>query len=239
MQNVPPQMAAPLAPELSLIVLTHDTYDVCRRVIGFAARQTARDRIELVLAGPSAARIAADPADMAAFGHHQIVEVGEVVSTGEAIAEAVRAARAPVTCYLEEHDYIADDYAERIIGAMRRFDGPAVGFAMRPHNPGLVSWAHAFLQFGEVVDPVTADEVGELGGHHVAYRRDFLLGYGTFLPEVMTHEGILFEDLRKAGTPLHVAGDIVVEHVQISRLGALMRLEHMSQRIYADGRARS
>ncbi|MDB2407375.1 hypothetical protein N9W17_02440 [Jannaschia sp.] len=224
-------------PALSAIVLTHDDYDVCRRIIGQLAQQTARAQIELILVGPSAERIGADQDDLARFGSHKIVEVGDVDATGTAMAAGVRAATAPVTCYVEEHDYIDDDYVERVIAAMARFDAPMVGFAIRPINPGIVSWAHVFLQFGAVAAPVETGEARELGGHHVAYRRDFLLGYGDDLRRVMDNEGILFEDLRRAGQPMNIAGDIVVEHVQISHLPSLVRTEFIGQRIYASGRA--
>lgn len=225
------------APALSVIVITNRSYDVCRRSMAHARRQTYADRTEIVLVAAALDGLNPDMDDLNAFGAHQIVEAGDFASTGDAIAAGVRAARAPVVCYLEEHDYVPSDYAEKIIEGMARTDAQAAGYAMAPANPGLVSWAHLYLQFGEVAAPVTTRTARRLGGHHVAYRRDMLLGYGAHLRDVMTNEGIIFEDLRKAGHDLHVLPDLVVEHVQVSTLRLFVRAEFVSQQIYAHNRA--
>jgi hypothetical protein len=224
-------------PVLSLIALTDGSYEACRRSLGFVRGQPGCEQVELILIGRSVAEMDPDLGELGDFGSYRILEVGDFEGTGVALAAGVRAARAPHVTYLEEHDYVGPDYLTRIIDTISTVDAPVIGVAMLPANPGLVAWCHMFLQFGEVIAPAERRAAFQLGGHHAIYRRETLLGYGDMLEAVLNNENIIFEDVRKRGETVFLAGDIVVEHVQVSRLGTFIRHEFIGQRIYGAGRA--
>lgn len=173
------------------------------------------------------------------FGASRWVVLPAVRTCGQAMAAAVRAASAPFVTYTEEHQYLDEEWAGNLVAAHARgYD--VVGFAMENANPGtLVSWAHLYGQFGPCIAPVESGESDFLAGHHVSYRRDLLLGYGARLEEMLEDECALFLDLRAEGRPMFIAGDVIVRHVNISRLTAYIYLDYLGQRSFASARARS
>lgn len=222
---------------VSAIIATDEDFSVCRRTIEYLARQTIRERMEMVVVCPDAASLGADPDLLARFGTSTIVEHRGIMTTGELVTAGIRAAAAPYVMYFEEHNFPPPDTLERALEAMEGTDRAALGFAMEPANPGTVAYAHLFLQFGQVAAPIASGEVDRLGGHHALYRKDTLLSYGAELPELMSNEAVLHENLRKNGTRMYVLGDVAIPHVKFSDIGAFLRAEFISQRLYAEARA--
>lgn len=227
----------PFAPELSVVILTRDRYEACRRTIGCLSEQTARERIELVLVAPSRSALAPDEDELADFGGYQVCEVGELRSTGAGLAAGTRVAGAPLVVYGEEHSYPEPGWAQALIDGHR---GPyaAVGCAVGNANPGtLTSWAHLFGQFGPVADPVDSGIATFLAPHHTSYKRDVLLAYGDALEDLLENESALHIDLRAKGHRLYLAGGAVADHVNISRPLAYWRVEFLGMRGFAAARA--
>ncbi len=104
---------------------------------------------------------------------------------------------------------------------------------MMPENPGVIAWAHIFLQFGQVVAPLASGPTTRVGGHHVAYERDLLLSYGDNLESLMADESVLHRHLVPSGVEIYATGETVSGHAQISDLKNLMKLEFIGQRSYA------
>jgi hypothetical protein len=229
---------ASFRPDLSVIMVTPGRYSTCRKTISYLCAQTVRDRIELVIVAPSLAGLEADESELASFGGRQVVEVGDVVSSGDAMAAGIRAARAPVVVYAEEHSYPEPDWAEILIDE-HRGSHAAVGCAMDNANPGAVSWASLFGQFGPVVVPARSGVATFLGGHHASYNRDVLLQYGDLLGQLMSNECALHIDLRRRGYQLYLSGEAVSHHVNISRARTYFSLELMGQRGFAAARAKA
>ena len=84
-------------PELSVVLMTPDSFDTLRRTVGCLVRQTARERMELVIIAPESARIDVDQALVAPLASVQVVGLPSLTPTGPARAAAIHAARAPVT----------------------------------------------------------------------------------------------------------------------------------------------
>jgi hypothetical protein len=224
-------------PAVAAIIATDDDFEVCRRTIEYLALQTVVDRMEMVVVCPSASRLNPDMDLLARFGSHRIVEVGQTLTTGQVQSAGILAATSPYVMYFEEHSFPPPETLERALAVLEGTDLAALGFAMLPANPGLVAWAHLYLQFGQVAAPFASGEVDRLGGHHAIYRRDALAGYGPALADLMSNEAILHEDLRRRGTRMYVLGDVAIPHVKISDLASLMTHEFVSQRIYGETRA--
>ncbi len=168
-----------------------------------------------------------------------MVEVGEIKSTGRAIAAGVRQANAPVVTYAEEHSYPAPGWAEALINAHRQ-SWAVVGAAIANANPGnMISWASLFTDFGPWVEPAEAGEIGHLPWHHAAYKRTILLEYGPKLEAMLETEGILHRDLQANGYRLYLESAAKTNHVNISLLDSYMGAEFHGARMFAANRVRS
>lgn len=235
----PSQTVFQSAPLLSVVMVTPRSIQTCRRTLGYLRNQTIRQHIEFIVVAPSRAELELDPSELSAFHSWQVVELGDVRSTGSATAEGVRAARAPVVIYGEEHSYPEPDWA-RVLVEGHAEPYAAVGSAMGNANPQtLTSWAHLFGQFGPVVTPVVSGARTWLAGHHTSYKRDALLSYGERLGEMLDNECALHIDLRERGHQLFLAGEAISNHINISRPSAYFRLDYLGQRGFAATRYRA
>jgi hypothetical protein len=234
-----PEGSSPLAGDerLALAVFTIGVASAadCGAVLHELRRQTVVASLEILVVAPDRAL---EPELFEGFGAWSFVALSRMITCGEAMEAAVRAARAPFVTYAEEHATFRNDWAERLIEAHTRgYD--VVGFTMENANPStLTSWAHLYGQFGPVVAPVATTESGFLGGHHASYRRALLLGYGDALRAALEDEAALFLDLDARGVRMLIAGDAVSRHVNISSLAAYVTMDHVGMRSFAATRAR-
>ena len=93
------------SPDISVILVTLDHYGRIHKTIKYIRSQTVRDRLEIVIVAPSLDKLGLDVSELKDFLQFQVVEVGEIISTGETIAAGFRKACAPVGTYVEEHAY--------------------------------------------------------------------------------------------------------------------------------------
>ncbi|MCI0454372.1 MAG: glycosyltransferase [Candidatus Dadabacteria bacterium] len=226
------------SPEMSVILVTPDTYENIREVMNLLREQTVKDSLEIVIVAPSIEMLNLDNSVLSGFSHVQLVEVGAFSSTGEAIAEGIRKANAPVVAFCEEHSYPDPGWAEALIDAHRK-PWAAVGCVITNANPdSLISWASIYLDFGPCVDPAEGGEVKFLAPHHVSYKRDILLNYGPDLSTMYEIESILCADLLAKGQKLYLEPRSKRNHVNISRLGSYIRGEFIGGRIFGAVRAK-
>jgi hypothetical protein len=227
-----------ISPALSVIMVTPQSYETCRKTISFLRQQTARDKLEIIIVAPLADGLDLNAAELECFACYQVVTVGTLHSNGYCIAAGIRAARSTVVVYGEEHSYPEPPWAERLI-ARHQEAYAAVGCAMGNANPNtLTSWAHFYGQFGPVVEPVHAGPATYLAGHHTSYKRAVLLEYRERLAQLMDNECALHQDLRARGHVLYLES-VVSQHVNISRWRAYCLLDFMGQRGFAAARADS
>ena len=226
------------AAQMSVVLVTPDGYDSIRKTMEHLQAQTVCDQLEIVIVAPSAATLDFDPVERAAFDSVRVVEVGEVKSTGRAIAAGVREASSPIVAYAEEHSYPAPGWAEALIKAHRQ-SWAVVGVAIANANPGnMISWASLFTDFGPWVEPVVAGETSQLAWHHSAYKRAVLLEYGPKLDALLETEGILHKDIRARGYRLYLESAAKTNHVNISLLASYVGAEFHGARMFAANRAR-
>jgi glycosyl transferase family 2 len=225
--------------QMSVVLVTPDRYNAIRKTMKHLAAQTVVDRLEIVIVAPSAATLNFDASDRAAFGRVRVIEVGEINSTGRAIAAGVRGATAPVVTYAEEHSYPATGWAEALIKAHRQ-SWAVVGASIANANPvNMISWASLFTDFGPWVEPAEAGEISHLPWHHASYKRAVLSEYGPKLGRMLETEGILHRDLQAKGHRLYLESAAKTNHVNISRLSSYIRAEFHGARMFAANRARS
>ncbi len=219
--------------EMSIIVLTPDSYATVERLMGRLRAQTARDRLEIVFVAPQTSRLQADEAELATFAAVQPVEANVMRSTAEARAAGVRAAKAPIVVFTEDHSLPEPAWAESLIEA--HGDGwSVVGPAVRNANPrSAVSWANFLLEYVQWLHPAPSGPILDLPGHNSAYKRDALLHYGPALGEWLEVENVLLKDLRANGHQLYLESGACTGHLNYSRLSASIPLRFWSGRVFA------
>ena len=122
-------------------MVTPGSFEMLRQSLGHLREQTARERLELVLVGPSRDGFETIEPELEGFWGHQVVEACDFRTTGTALARGFRASNGPVVGYVEEHSFPQPGWAEAMIEAHR---GPwaAVGVGMMNANPeSALSWA--------------------------------------------------------------------------------------------------
>jgi len=226
------------APHMSVVLVTPDRFDKIRKTMQHLQAQTVRDHLEIVIVAPSFETLELDASELSVFCQFQVIEVGEIKSTGRAIAAGVQQATAPVVAYAEEHSYPEPTWAEALINAHCRA-WAAVGAAIANANPGnLISWASLFTDFGPWVEPAKAGEASFLAWHHTAYKRSVLLDYNSKLDDMLETEGILHRDLRARGHRLYLEPAAKAYHVNVSRPFSYIGAQFHGGRMFGAARAR-
>ena len=221
---------------VSIVASTDSSFEVARRSIELLTDQTLREEIELILTGPDLETIQPDLEVLSQFGGYQIVEVGEFETTGASMAAGFRAAKGEFLVYLEEHGFPPPDFAEKVIETFEKTGADVVGYGLVPSNPGIVSWAHIFIQFGAAVPPQPSGYKSRLGPHHVSYRAGVLTLGDPGIGDLMSNEAALHEMLHSQGRKIYYNGEISLHHAQISDFSQLIRHEFFSGVTYADAR---
>ncbi len=205
------------APDLSVVVVAGTQRMRAQRVLNALAAQTARDRLEVVvvdLAAGEPARLEVAPAL-----RHTYARRPEIRRWGQARAEGVRLATAPVIGFLEDHCFPEPDWAETLLEAYRgRWD--VIGYAFTNANPGTyVSRASMLARYGQFTHPAIRRSASLVSGNNVSYRRDLLLSFGAELESLLTIDFNLQERLGQRGVPMLVEARARAAHQNFS--GAL------------------
>lgn len=223
-------------PEISLVLVSPAGVEAVERTLCHLRRQTARERLEVVIVACGGEAVAAG-SELDGFASVALVDGSGLGSTGAALAAGIEAAKAPLVGCMEEHSFPEPGWAAAMIDAHA---GPwaAVGAVLENANPRTrTSWAALISDFGPAVAPAEAGEAEELAGHHTAYKRTALRGYGERLGQMLEVEWVLHDDLRAAGERLFRESAAVSHHVNFSRFGSHLRAEFLGGRAFAANRA--
>lgn len=224
-------------PELSVVLITPDSFETIRRTVGCLVRQTARERIELVIVAPASVRMEVDSELVAPLAGVKVVCMASLSPTGPARAAGIRSASAPVVAFGEEHCFPSPTWAAALLDA-HRGDYAAVGPAMHNANPDtIVSWADLVIGYGPWVAPVAKREADFLPGHNSSYKRAVLLEYGDRLDTLMEAETVLMWDLRAKGHRLLLDPAAETEHMNFGYWSSWLPVMLLNGRAFADTRA--
>ena len=212
--------------------------DPIRDAVSHVQAQSVRDRIELVIVAPDAARVVPDREILDGFLDWRVVEWETHDGVGEALAIGFRAARAPALVYVEEHSYPEPGWAEALIAAHAR-GWTAVGPAVMNANPGSrTSWASYLLDFGSYPPTRAPGTCALLPNHQTSYKRAPLLEYGSELGSLIETETVLQEDLLANGHELYFEPAARTRHMSVSRLSHFLVAEYHNCRAFGGSRAR-
>jgi hypothetical protein len=217
---------------MSVIVVADPEGDPLRPLLRALARQTIRDRLELVVVSWGGGTLL-EGQDVSGFAAVRSLGGPALRPIGEARAAAVRAATAPAVVFGELHSFPEPGWAEALL---RRLDEgwAAAGPIVRNHNPSsAASWAALLTGFGEWLDERRGGRASSLPWHSSAYRRDLLLSRGEALADLLEVEWLLQQALREEGRGFWVEPAARTSHVNVSRLRALPGVEFVSGRLFA------
>ena len=225
-------------PDLSVVIVTRDDFRSIARPVGHVQAQTAADRIELVIVAPSASESGVDPRALVEGGLRdaRVVSSGQVVWRGRAAAVGVRASRAPIVAFVENHSYPAPRWAESLLAAHR---GPwaIVGPAVENANPVThTSVVNFLLTYGRWAGRREAAEVALLPFHNSAYKRPWLEAYGQRLGEMLDSEYWLQSDIRARGGRLYFEPAARTAHQNEVVLSTSLRLMFGQGRVFGNHR---
>ncbi len=224
--------------EMSVVLLTPDNYATVRRTMDHLRAQTARDRLEILVVTPSAARLGLDDAVRGDFGAVRVIEVGPFDSPAAPRATGIRAASAPIVALTEDHSFPEPTWAQALIQAHRQA-WAAVGPVAVNANPGSVlSWANFVIEYGAWIDPTPGGVMPLLPGHNSSYKREVLLRYGDDLGPWLEAETLLHWDLRAKGHQLYLEPCARTAHCNFSRLLPAFSLRFHCARLFAALRAK-
>src|ERR1700738_5080573 len=105
--------------EMSVVLVTLDSFATIRKTVRHLLRQTVRDRLELVIVAPSRQALGLGDSDVRGFCAVQVVELGPILSMSEARAAAARRATTPVVAFAEDHCYPDPNWAEQLLKGHR------------------------------------------------------------------------------------------------------------------------
>jgi hypothetical protein len=225
-------------PDLSVILMTPDSYATIRRTVAWLRAQNVVDRIELVLIAPSRASLGADESELADFHSVQVVEVGGMGSRADGNAVGVRVASAPVVAFTEDHVCLEPGWAEALIERHRE-PWAVVGPVFENGNPRTaVSWADFLPGYGPWLAPLPEGEAEFLAGHNASYKRDVLLEFDDELESVLRAEAVLHWELGARGHKLFLEPRARTRHYNYSRLPVYLWATFLHARTFGAERAR-
>jgi hypothetical protein len=222
--------------DMSVVLVTTDTLDSIRRTIECLRRQSAANRLELVIVAPAQSRLTLAGFELGGLARALLVELENVVPIARANAAGVRAASAPVVALAEDHSYPDPGWAATLIQA-HACACAAAGPVVRNANPATaVSWADFYIGYGPWSDPAPSGFVEFLPGHNSSYKRDVLLGYGARLEDLMEAETLMHWDLRARGHQLYLESAARTSHVNFSRWSSWLQAQFHNGRVFAGTR---
>ncbi len=223
-------------PALSVIIAA-DRYQTIRQTIRHLKAQRRRQHLELVIVTESADALGLDRGETACFCRVQVVEVPAILPLALATSAGIRRATAPLVVLAESHAFPAPGWAQALIEAHRQ-PWAAVGAVIGNANPGVISWANLFVDYGRCVETASPASATYLPGHHTCYKREILLQYDSQLDEVMDSEILLHWDMRAKGYQLCLEQAARIYHVNISTLAAWLPERFYTGRRFAARRSR-
>ena len=224
--------------KLAVILTTPDSYETIRKTIGYLRRQTARDRMEIVIVAPSVRDLKLCESELKSFANFHVVEVKAIKSIGAANAAGVRDAGAPLVAFGEDHAFPDPAWAEALIDAHRE-NWAAVGPVVRNANPGsAISCADFLIAYGIWQEGVSGGIVEHLPGHNSSYKRSVLLDYGADLETMLEAESVLHWDLNRRGYRLYLEPRAKISHLNFGVLSFWLAAQFHSGRMFASVRSR-
>lgn len=226
------------SPDLSVLLCVLGPEERALRTIEYLRAQTVRDRIEIVLVTSSTNGLTLDEGIAGDFCGVRVVDAGVIESRAQAMAEGVRQASAPLVAFGGSHGYPSDDWAEKLIDALRSGWAGVAPAELNANPASMVSWTHFFMGHGRWIHPVDAGVIDTMPGAGGVYRRDLLLACEPGLGDKLERDGGLPKELQSKGHRLFLEPAARVRHYNVSLIRSLVRVRYHVGREFGASRAR-
>jgi hypothetical protein len=224
-------------PVISVVLPTTSDFESIATTVRHLRRQSVADRLELVVVAMARPDFLVDASACRGFWDVRVVHTDRH-SHGDACAAGVRAARASVVVFAEDHCFPEPGWAEALLAAYTDADVVAVGPIFRNANPStLVSWCDFVIGYGPWIDARAAGDQPFLAGHNSSYRRDVLLGLGSRMADGLESETVLHMELRTQGRRLVVQPGARAAHTNFGRFDVWLPVQYHCGRVFAAQRA--
>ncbi len=223
-------------PELSAILVTRDTWATLRRALIYLQRQTVANQVEVIIVAARSAEVALPPELLAGFHSVQLVRVEAVSTREQAGAAGVRVARAPAVVFVEDHVFVAPDWAAALIAA-HQGEWAAVGPLIDNACPGALALTCHLADYGHWSDPAQAGPVALLSNSNTSYKRALLLALPGALEHWLDHQTALQQHLLAQGHRLLFEPRARLWHLNFSQLRGWVRLRFALGWVFGAGRS--
>ena len=232
-------MADNNSPAMSVIVVASTDSECLRQTLECLEAQSMAPEIECILVTRTGGGL--DGAGNATRGLHsvRIIEQDALDDAGGAKASGVRAARAPLVAFVEDHSYPDTGWAEALLKAYERAPLAAVGPVVLNANPVTsASWGCFLVYYGMYMQSHHEEPVKHLPGNQSSYRKAVLLKYGDRLPNMLQAEIVLQAEMVASGMRLWQEPTAKVYHLNYSRIAPAVREYYLASRVFAGERRR-
>lgn len=163
------------APELSVVIATHDARGVIEICLAALLGQPGSERIELIVADGS--RDGTGELVASRFPRVRLLRLDPALNVPELRGRAIAQARAPVIAVLDPFSVAAPDWIEQTIDAHRRLSNVVIGGAVEMHDAphaSFAAWTLYFNEYGMFMPPVVQGPATIVPGSNVSYKRGAL-----------------------------------------------------------------
>ncbi len=208
-------------PALSVIIVAGPRRARANASLASVLAQELRGDLEVLLV--EASENSLPPLPASSDPRVRVLRPAMPATLGAVRAAGVRAARAPVVVFIEEHCVALAGWAAAMVETLRQ-GWAAVSPEVHNANAGL-SWSDlvALLNYLEFSPPARPGERALAVGNNSAYRRDLLLGYGDELAPLLGSEPVLAWKLRADGHRIAAAPAARIRHLNEVTIASVCR----------------
>jgi hypothetical protein len=214
-------------------------FEVVRKTIQSLAAQTRAPELEVVIVTTPEFRDSVDPSALQCFGAWQIVELPFFATGATGFAAGARAATAEWFVLCEDHCYPPPHWAASLLKTAADPSVVAIGPSMaNPNAASLASCANFLMCFVEWYRMERSGPIPHGPGHNSCYRRETLLEFFPELERWFNPERVLFLEFERRGYRVVGLADVVIQHVNISKLSSFLGQSFHGGRVFGDSRSR-
>lgn len=208
----------PLLSNLSYVVVT-DLGATILPLMAHLLRQTAVERIELVLVTPSRQAVASALARAETFGGSVIVET-DIRNYARAMAEGIRHATTSYVFLGETHSFPHPRFVERLLCTFAEGDCSVVAPGVSNGNPGTPwSWSAYLCDYACWSAALPAGDCAAAPLYNAAYRLSLLQDFGADLERLLARSDTLPRTLQAQGVRIRFEPSAQLAHVNIAEPG--------------------
>ena len=222
-------------PRLSVIIPVYNARDTIEGCLGSLEGQLDEGRDEIIVVDSSSDGTAGVVTRR--FPRVRLFTFPERKYPGDARNFAIAQARGEILAFIDADCVAAPDWAEQIVAAHEGGD-PVIGGILDIANPeSRVSWAQYFCEFSQWMAGTPGGETSEIPTACLSLKRWVFDKYGPFLEGVLCADTAFSWRLVEGGIRLPIVPSIRISHVNIDRLGLLVRKQIIHGGFFARVRA--